>query len=89
MTRVVLRSRSGNVVLAALGAIYTVTAIAALVAFVADVWNALGLSDLALQIGLIAAAACGVWLLQTGLENLGVHVRKGLPHFTHRSSGSH
>jgi hypothetical protein len=89
MTRIILRSRRGNVVLAVLGAIYTVTAIAALVALAMDVWNALGFSDLVLHVGLIAAAACGIWLLQTGLENLGVHFGRGLPHFTHRPSGSH
>jgi hypothetical protein len=89
MARVVLRSRCGNVVLAILGAIYAVGAVVALVAFAVDVWNAAAIIDRALQLGLIAAAACGVWFLLTGLENLGVHFGKGLPHFTHRSSGSH
>ncbi|MGZ5433974.1 MAG: hypothetical protein ACXWH7_13710 [Thermoanaerobaculia bacterium] len=86
MARVVVRSRSGNVALAVRGAIYSVGAIAALVAFAVDVWNAAAITDHALQLGLIAAAACGVWFLLTGLENLGVHVGKGLTHFTHRSS---
>lgn len=89
MSRVVVRSRSGNLVLAVLGAIYSVGAIAALVAFAVDVWNAAAITDRALQLGLIAAAGCGVWFLLTGLENLGVHVGKGLPHFTQRSSGTH
>ena len=92
MARVVVRSRSGNVVLAVLGAIYTIGAIVALVAFAVDVWNAAAFTDVALQVGLIAAGACGVWFLLLGLENLGVHVRmdsvRGLPHFTRHSSGT-
>ncbi|MGZ8710023.1 MAG: hypothetical protein ACXW28_07345 [Thermoanaerobaculia bacterium] len=75
--------------MAILGAIYSVGAIAALVAFAVDVWNAAAIIDRALQLGLIAAAACGVWFLVTGLENLGVHVGKGLTRFMHRSSGTH
>jgi len=86
MTRVVVHSRSGNVVLAALGAVYAVGAIVALVAFAADVRDAAAILDRALQVGLIAAFGCGVWFLLTGLENLGVHVRRVLPHFTHRSA---
>jgi di/tricarboxylate transporter len=89
MARVVVRSRSGNVVLTVLGAIYALGAAAAFVAFVVDVWAAAGMIDRALLIGLVAAAVCGIWLLVTGLENLGVHRGKGLPHFPHRSSGSH
>lgn len=80
MARVILRSRSGNVVLAVLGALYTVAAMAALIALAGEVWNVLRLSDLALHAMLIAAAAFGVWLLLTGLENLGVNVG----HFMHR-----
>lgn len=86
MARVVVRSRRGNLVLAVLGAIYTLGAIAALVAFAVDVWNAAGIMDHAMQVGLIVAAGCGVWFLLTGLENLGVRVPRGLPHFTHGSS---
>ena len=89
MARVVVHSRSGNVVLAVLGAIYALGAIAAFVAFVVDVWAAAGMIDRLLLIGLVAAAVCGIWLLVTGLENLGVQLGKGLPHFPHRSSGSH
>lgn len=89
MARVILRSRSGNVVLAVLGAVYTVAAIATHVAFAVEVWNALGIRDLAMQLGLLGAAVCSVWLLLTGLENLGIHVGRGLPHFVHRSPGSH
>ena len=89
MARVIVRSRSGNVLLAVVGAIYSLGAIAALVAFASDVWNAAAIPDRALALGLILAAAGGVWFLVTALENLGVHVARGLPHFTHRSTGSH
>jgi hypothetical protein len=89
MGRIVVHSRSGNIVLAVLGAVYAVGAIAALIAFVLDVQGATVITDRALQIGLVAAAVCGVWFVVTGLENLGVHVGRGFPHFTHRSSGSH
>jgi hypothetical protein len=84
MQRLVVRSRSGNVVLAVLGAVYTLGALGALVAFARDVWNAVALTDLALQVGLLGAAVCGVWFLVNGLENLGVHVAAHMPHFTHR-----
>ena len=84
MQRLIVRSRSGNVVLAVLGAVYTLGALLALVAFAAEVWNAVAITDLALQLGLIGAAACGVWFLLNGLENLGVHVARHMPHFTHR-----
>jgi hypothetical protein len=85
MQRVIVRSRSGNVVLAVLGALYTLGALWALVTLSSEVWNAVGITDLALQAGLIGAAACGVWLLVNGLENLGVHVARHMPHFTHRT----
>lgn len=89
MGRVIVHSRSGNIVLAVLGALYAVGAIAALIAFVQEVRGAAAITDRAMQLGLVIAAACGVWFVVTALENLGVHVWRGLPHFTHRSSGSH
>jgi len=81
MARVVVRSRSGNVVLAVLGALYAFSALAVLVALVVEVWNAAAIIDHAFLLGLVAAAGCGVWFLETGLENLGVRV----PHFMQRS----
>ncbi len=79
MARVVVRSRSGNVVLTVVGAIYTLGAVVALVAFAIDVWHAAGLIDRALQIGLMIAAAGGVWFLLTGLRGMGKDLH--LPHF--------
>ena len=81
MARVIVRSRSGNVVLAVLGALYAFSALAVLVALAVEVWNAAAMTDKALLLGLIVAAGCGIWFLETGLENLGVRV----PHFMHRS----
>jgi hypothetical protein len=72
MARVLVRSRSGNVVLAVLGAIYALGSIVVLVAFAVDVWNAAAITDLALQVCLAASAGCGVWFLMIALENLGI-----------------
>ncbi len=73
MSRVNIHSRSGNVALAVIGAMYALGAVVAFVAFARDVWNAAALMDRALGIGLIGAAVAGLWFLVTGLENLGVH----------------
>jgi hypothetical protein len=72
MINVPVHSRSGNVVIAMLGGVYTVSAFAMLVWFVIDVWRAAAFVDRALQFCLVASAACGVWLLVVALENLGV-----------------
>ena len=88
VARVILRSRSGNVVLAVLGGLYVLGALTVLVALAIEVWNAAGLTDRALLLGLVAAAACGIWFLETALENLGVRIGRGM-HFMHRSTGSH
>lgn len=70
--RMVIRSKSGNVVLAALGVTYAVSALVVLVWFVADSWSAAEILDRALQLCLAASAACGIWFIATALENLGV-----------------
>lgn len=81
MARVIVRSRRGNVVLAVLGALYAFSALAVLVALAIEVWGAAAITDRALLLGLIGAVGCGVWFLETGLENLGVRV----PHLIQRS----
>ena len=70
--RMVIRSRSGNFVLAALGVIYAVSALVVLVWFVVDSWSAAATLDRALQLCLAASVACGVWFTVTAVENLGV-----------------
>ena len=68
----VIRSRSGNVVLAALGVTYAISALVVLVWFVMDSWSAAAILDRALQLCLAASAACGIWFIVTALGNLGV-----------------
>lgn len=70
MWRVFVRSRSGNLLLGAIGALYAVSSVAVLVWFVVDVWEAAGLVDVMLQIALLAAAACGLWFVYVARENL-------------------
>lgn len=77
MWRVLVRSRRGNLVLAFVGAVYAVAAIAVLAWLVVDVWHSTGLIDLILQIALVAAAACGVWFVLVAMQNLGVRVQRG------------
>ena len=72
MWRVLVRSHTGNVVLAAVGAFYAVGALAVLVWFISDVWNAASTIDYLLQAALLGALACGLWFLYVALENLGV-----------------
>lgn len=72
MINVPVQSRSGNLVIAALGSVYAVSAFAVLVWFVVDVWRAAAFVDRAMQFCLAASAVCGIWLLVIALENLGV-----------------
>lgn len=87
MFRVPVHSRSGNVLLAVLGITYAVGAVAVLTWFVIDVWRAESLTDRLLQIGLVVAAACGVWFVDIALENL--RRTGGVPWRRRRSSGAH
>lgn len=75
MRRALVRSRNGNLVLAITGAVYTVASLAILIWFVADVWQAAGIVDRLLQLGLIASGLCGYWFLHSALQNLGVSFR--------------
>lgn len=68
--RVLVRSRSGNLILAFVGVIYALSAIAVLGWFAVDVWMSGAMVDLILQIALIAAAACGIWFLLIARQNL-------------------
>lgn len=68
--RVLVRSRNGNFILAFVGAVYALSAIAVLAWFVIDVWQAAAMVDFLLQLALVAAGACGVWFVSIALENL-------------------
>jgi hypothetical protein len=70
MFRMVIRSKSGNLALAALGVVYAITSFVMLIWFVMDVWAAAAMIDRAIQICLIATMLCGLWLAVTGLQNL-------------------
>jgi uncharacterized membrane protein len=68
--RVLVRSRSGNLILAFVGGVYALSAIAVLAWFVIDVWQAAVIADVILQVALVASAACGVWFVSIALANL-------------------
>jgi hypothetical protein len=68
--RLLVRSRNGNFILAIVGAIYALSAIAVLGWFVVEVWRSGATIDLVLQLALIIAAACGVWFLSIARQNL-------------------
>ena len=57
--RVALQSRVGNIVIAALGVVYAISASALLVYYVIDTWGAAGLVDRALQMALLFSAVAG------------------------------
>lgn len=75
MLRMVIRSKSGNIALAALGVIYAVASLAVLVWSVIDVWAAAAMMDRAVQVCLIATTICGLWFVAIGLHNLGLQRR--------------
>jgi hypothetical protein len=71
MKRVLVRSRSGNVLLAVLGSVYAVSALFVLGWFVVEAWQASGLMELLMQFALVAAGACSIWFVRNALDNLG------------------
>jgi hypothetical protein len=78
MFRMFVRSRSGNVVLAVVGATYAIAALSILAWYIIDIWTAANTLDQILQFALLAAAACGLWLLVKALENLGLRQNAGV-----------
>ena len=70
--RLPVRSRSGNVVLVIVGGIYALSALSLLLWLIFEVWSAATLFDRALQLALIVAAASGLWIVLSALENLGL-----------------
>jgi hypothetical protein len=85
MMRLPVHSRSGNWLLAVLGSVYTLGAIAVLTRFVIDVWSANSLADGMLQFAVVAAGMCGVWFVASALENLGVrHQHRSPQRSAHR-----
>lgn len=77
MWRVLIRSRNGNLILAVVGAIYALSAVAVLAWFVADVWQAAAFADLLLQVALVGATVTGIWFVSNALRNLGERRHRG------------
>ena len=72
----VIRSRTGNVVLALLGAIYAVAGVVTLALYAIEGWNGAGVIDRLFQFSLAGAACGGVWFLTIGLNNLGFDLQR-------------
>jgi hypothetical protein len=81
MWRVFVRSRSGNVVLGVIGAVYTLLAVSVLWRYIAEVGDAAGTLDRIFQAALIGSAICGIWFVRNALANLGIRPRR---HYHHR-----
>lgn len=65
-----IRSRSGNVALGVLGAIYFLSAVSTLLWYVITSWGATGLVDHILQLALIGSALAGAVFLVIAADNL-------------------
>ena len=75
--RIEIRSRSGNVALGVVGAIYFVCAIGTLLLYLSTTWaGGAGLIDRFLQLTLIGSALAGAFFLVTAAGNLGVGARR-------------
>lgn len=68
--RVRIRSRRGNIVLAALGLVFAVSSTLLLVYYLATAWDASSLTDNALQLMLLFGAGMGALFVSMGRENL-------------------
>lgn len=68
--RVLVRSRNGNFILAVVGAVYALSAVAVLGWFIIDAWASAATLDRVLQIALAASALCGLWFFSIGRSNL-------------------
>jgi hypothetical protein len=75
--RVLVRSRSGNLILAFVGGVYALSSLAVLAWFVVDIWQAARIADFILQVALVTSAACGVWFVSIALANLRGRQRAG------------
>ena len=86
--RVTLQSRAGNLVIAALGVVYAISASILLIYYVVDTWGAAALVDRALQLALLFAAVAGGLFVAIGWSNLrqGVTARRPAPR--HRPAGA-
>ena len=69
--RVLVRSRIGNLVLAAAGAVYALSSVGVLAWLAIDVWQSAAFIDYLLSLALLGSAVCGLWFVGIARENLG------------------
>lgn len=70
MLRVLIKSRTGNIVLGLTGIAYAIASLAVLIVLMIDIWQAASVGDLLIQLALIGAAGCGIWFALNARENL-------------------
>jgi hypothetical protein len=78
--RIQIRSRSGNVALGVIGAIYLVCGIGTLLFYLVTSWGAAALIDRFLQLTLAGSALAGAFFLVTAAGNLGLDLRSRRRH---------
>lgn len=78
--RLLVRSRSGNLMLVVLGGIYAVSALIVLAWFVVEMWQVVGTAERLMQFALVVAGACGIWFIVNALANLSVRPHHGHHH---------
>jgi hypothetical protein len=72
MQRIEIHSRRGSLALGVFGVVEAICALATLLIYVVNSWNAASPVDRLLQLSLIVSAAGGLYLLAVSLENLGL-----------------
>ena len=72
MQRIEIHSRRGSLALGVVGVVEAICALATLLIYVVNSWNAASPVDRLLQLSLIVSAAGGLYLLVVSLENLGL-----------------
>ncbi len=70
-----IRSRSGNVALGVIGAVYFICGIGTLLFYLVTSWGAAAMVDHLLQLTLAGSALAGAFFLATAAGNLGVGFR--------------
>src|SRR5258706_13757362 len=74
--RIEIRSRSGNVALGVVGAIYLIAAVGTLLMYLITSWGAAALIDHVLQLALAGSAIGGAGLSLVAAGNLGFNLRR-------------
>lgn len=82
--RVAVRSRTGNVVIGLLGAVYALAGTVLLVYAVVDTWGANGTIDRLVQTLLVATIVAGGWFIALAARTFGVEFH--LPYHPHRNA---